>query len=93
MRLAAFACERTIACRAIITRGDGPPDVREEYVVRELSLPFWFVLAAFGGYPGYAMIYRRVVMHRRRRNQCTACGYNLTGLTSDRCPECGEAAS
>lgn len=21
---------------------------------------------------------------------CRKCGYNLTGLTSDRCPECGE---
>ena len=26
---------------------------------------------------------------RQRRGQCLKCGYNLTGLTEPRCPECG----
>lgn len=26
---------------------------------------------------------------RRERGQCAGCGYDLTGLTTDRCPECG----
>lgn len=26
-----------------------------------------------------------------RSGMCTACGYDLTGLTSDRCPECGQS--
>ena len=28
---------------------------------------------------------------RHRRGLCIECGYNLTGLRSDRCPECGES--
>ena len=28
-----------------------------------------------------------------RAGLCTVCGYNLTGLVSDRCPECGTAVS
>jgi hypothetical protein len=28
---------------------------------------------------------------RRRRGLCVECGYNLTGLTEARCPECGRA--
>ena len=31
-------------------------------------------------------------LRRRRRGDtphCAACGYNLTGLTSEKCPECG----
>ncbi len=30
---------------------------------------------------------------RRRRNRCTACGYDLQGLNSPTCPECGRALS
>jgi hypothetical protein len=33
--------------------------------------------------------YRR--HYRRRHNLCLTCGYNLTGNTSGRCPECGTA--
>ena len=33
--------------------------------------------------------YRR--RYRRRHNLCLICGYNLTGNTSGRCPECGTA--
>jgi len=28
---------------------------------------------------------------RRRQGQCLNCGYNLTGLTEPRCPECGNS--
>jgi hypothetical protein len=34
-----------------------------------------------------ARVWRRLL--RRRRTQCTVCGYPLRGLTSHRCPECG----
>ncbi len=30
---------------------------------------------------------------RRRRNHCLHCGYNLTGLSDPRCPECGRPFS
>lgn len=29
---------------------------------------------------------------RRKRHQCTGCGYDLTGLSEPRCPECGSPA-
>jgi predicted RNA-binding Zn-ribbon protein involved in translation (DUF1610 family) len=33
----------------------------------------------------------RVVVKRRRGIHCRKCGYDLTGLRSTRCPECGES--
>lgn len=32
---------------------------------------------------------RRMTRTRRRLGQCLACGYDLTGNVSGRCPECG----
>jgi hypothetical protein len=63
-------------------------------------IPYWpgFVLnAAFYGTLTYIVwaswrALRR--WHRRRRpGHCVQCGYNLTGNTSGRCPECGAALS
>lgn len=54
-------------------------------VVIQLWLPF-ILLAT---YPTFAFIrgpLRRY--HRRRKGLCAECGYNLTGLTEQRCPEC-----
>jgi predicted RNA-binding Zn-ribbon protein involved in translation (DUF1610 family) len=31
-----------------------------------------------------------LVSRRRRMGLCASCGYDLTGITSGRCPECGE---
>ena len=36
----------------------------------------------------------KIQLSRRKRKKlglCVKCGYNLTGLTELRCPECGEA--
>ena len=30
------------------------------------------------------------MFHGRPTPECCSCGYNLTGLTTPRCPECGE---
>lgn len=57
---------------------------------RVLLVPFWFLLllsAATAGASVYALRRSRI-RHRRSRNLCTACAYDLRA-TSDRCPECG----
>jgi hypothetical protein len=48
--------------------------------------PIWGLLAALS--------WRRwVVVRRRLRPGCNACGYDLTGNTSGQCPECGGVAA
>lgn len=54
--------------------------------------PIWVLFAILAACPLTAwwrgpFLRRR----RRRRHQCIRCGYNLTGLTEPRCPECGTA--
>jgi len=48
--------------------------------------PIWLVvvLSTVGG-----LLLRRVAKHRRP-GHCHSCGYDLTGNTSGKCPECGE---
>lgn len=36
----------------------------------------------------WLLLRRRRLNHRRKRNQCLACGYEL-GTGVERCPECG----
>ena len=68
---------------------------REEYVVEELSIPFWLVTALLAAYPIIAFT-RAVRNHRAERRArtsglCTNCMYDLTRNVSGRCPECGTA--
>lgn len=57
-----------------------------------LWIPFWMLLVVFGAYPLLILVgFRTRRWRRRRRGQCTKCGYNLTGNTSGVCPECGTA--
>lgn len=56
------------------------------------SFPHWLLLLvlsvpALFGTRSYRRAWR--AYRRRRRGLCEACGYNLTGLTSSTCPECG----
>jgi len=54
----------------------------------DLSLPAWMIVL-----PCLAMqwaFYRRIPARLRARH-CPACGYDLRGNTSGRCPECGES--
>ncbi len=59
---------------------------------RSFYMPLWAPPLLFAAYPAVAFVrgpLRR--WRRRRKGQCVTCGYNLTGNTSGRCPECGEA--
>ena len=53
--------------------------------------PLWAPLLLFAAYPTLALIRGPVRRWRRRKHGlCIHCGYNLTGLTEARCPECGQ---
>ena len=56
-----------------------------------IVFPFWLLtglLSACGAFP----VIRGPAVHtwRRWRGRCVACGYDLTGNRSGRCPECGQ---
>ncbi len=56
------------------------------------GFPLWAPFILFAAYPTLAFIRGPVRRWRRRkRGLCIHCGYNLTGLTEPRCPECGQA--
>ena len=55
-----------------------------------LTLPLWVMVGLFFAYPGIAFVRGPVKRYRRRkRHQCTECGYDRSGNTSGVCPECG----
>lgn len=55
-----------------------------------LIVPFWLLSCAFF-LPTFWLRRRR--MRRRPPGACPACGYDLTGNVSGRCPECGAKAA
>jgi hypothetical protein len=56
-----------------------------------VSAPLWAHGFALLSYPALTVIRARLGRSalRRRAGLCVRCGYNLTGLTVARCPECG----
>jgi hypothetical protein len=53
-----------------------------------IIIPYWAIALLIGAYP-LGQLRRRIrAALRRRRNCCTACGYDLRS-SADRCPECG----
>ena len=72
---------------------DSPPPenaARVRWVVREVKITFAMILAILLAYPTIAFIrgpFKR--WRRRRRGECVACGYNLTGNVTGVCSECG----
>jgi len=56
----------------------------------ELSVSYWLVSMLSAAYPVVALIRGPLRTYgRRARGACLACGYDLTGNVSGRCPECG----
>jgi len=56
-----------------------------------VGVPLWMPLALLAPLGPLPCVWS-TIRHLRRRgasNACPACGYTLTGLTTDRCPECG----
>ena len=59
-----------------------------------LMVSLAYPAAAFAALPAYRVARRLRRFLRRRRikpGHCTTCGYDLTGNTTGRCPECGTA--
>ena len=58
--------------------------------ITAVVLPVWRMTILFAVYPLIAFIRGPLRRYRRRkRGLCVRCGYNLTGLTAPKCPECG----
>ena len=53
-----------------------------------LRLPVWPLVIPLMIPPIRDSIRERRRLHRKKRNECLECGYNLTGLIEPRCPEC-----
>lgn len=55
-----------------------------------VSVPLWMLVALLFVEPAWAYYRGHYVKKRRaKRHLCTSCGYELRGIESDRCPECG----
>ncbi len=58
--------------------------------------PFWFVFALCACYPSIVLtryrLRQRATLQRQLQGLCTVCGYDLTGLTMPRCPECSTSS-
>jgi hypothetical protein len=54
-----------------------------------VTLPHWAVVLPLAIWP--VIFFRRVAKLRRRKRMglCLSCGYDLRGIDSGRCPECG----
>jgi hypothetical protein len=62
------------------------------WAFRYLTVPHWVLCVVFGGLalPGVLGVVRAARRRRRvRRGLCGTCGYDLRGISSARCPECG----
>lgn len=63
-----------------------------------IQAPFVLLGVMLGSFAAYCFFRRRYQILLRREISragtplCLACGYNLTGIESPRCPECGTAA-
>ena len=70
-------------------RSDHPEEGWPSTTSKGLRTPVWFLPVAFSAYPVFVAIRGAMVRRRREAPLCLECGYNLTGLPENRCPECG----
>jgi hypothetical protein len=64
----------------------------KETSVLSLGLPAWAGLIVFASYPVILLMRGPLRCHRRlRAGKCTVCDYDLRGIGSTVCPECGTA--
>ena len=91
LSLGHFSMGQWVWTSSIIWGEDGEPDIHDEYHVREVSLPFWALFLMLAMQPVVWFVTGPLKRNRRRRRgQCTTCGYDLS-RSPDRCPECGTA--
>ena len=63
---------------------------RGSYRSRRIEIAVWLLWPLFGAWPVWAFVHGPYTRwHRRKHGCCLHCGYDLTGLTKPRCPECG----
>jgi hypothetical protein len=67
--------------------GLAPPTIVSRQYRTDLWLPLWPVIAVVAACTVLVWLWPTHV----RADQCCRCGYDLTGNTSGRCPECGTA--
>ncbi len=68
----------------------GNDSSRGSYRSRKIEIALWLIWPLFGAWPVWAFVHGPFTRwHRRRHGRCLHCGYDLTGLTEPRCPECG----
>lgn len=57
-----------------------------------VRLPLWALAAPIGAVGAWALWATRAVRRWPSEGRCAACGYQLAGLPSKVCPECGKPA-
>jgi hypothetical protein len=55
----------------------------------EIVFPIWYIPSLMAIPVGFGIWTIRRNRRNRRNGLCRSCGYDLTGNTSGRCPECG----
>lgn len=87
----AIMWDEGLIVKAAMPRTYWRPGVHNVRHFTAIIVPFWLTLAVVAP-PTLLLIWldRR---HRYGPHQCPRCGYDLTGNTSGRCPECGTAVA
>ncbi|MCB9849433.1 MAG: hypothetical protein H6817_01865 [Phycisphaerales bacterium] len=81
---------KNLSTRSSLPSQYGPPG--PSLRAHAISFPIWLLFVVFGTYPIIAFMRGPVrSVLRARRGDCRRCGYDLSGIAIERCPECGRA--